>query len=183
LSFENHEAHLGEVHVATLATGFKKIRFYTRENIGAGDINLPPEEMETEAAMLVIGPELAGRTGLVAGGDTSGLRGDTSGLRGVARLVQSLVPLFVRTDPGDVRVKAEVRNAHFEAPALVLYDKVPNGVGLSEALFRGHRRVLEAALERVRRCQCSRGCPGCIGPASSRAGKGAAVAILQGLLA
>jgi DEAD/DEAH box helicase domain-containing protein len=174
--FAHHELHLGEVHVATLATGFKKIRFYTRENIGAGDINLPPEEMETEAAMLVIGPALAERTGLVAGGDPSGLRG-------VAALVQSLVPLFVRTDPGDVRVKAQVRSPHFQAPALILYDKVPNGVGLSEALFRGHRQVLEAAHGRATRCPCRHGCPGCTGPGSSRAGKRAAIAILEGLLA
>jgi DEAD/DEAH box helicase domain-containing protein len=38
----------GEVHVSTVATQYKKIRFYTRENVGAEDIHLPPEELDTE---------------------------------------------------------------------------------------------------------------------------------------
>ena len=35
--------------MTTVATLYKKIRFYTRENVGAEDIVLPPEEIDTEA--------------------------------------------------------------------------------------------------------------------------------------
>src|SRR5690606_20506215 len=56
--FPTYVAYRGEVHVSTLAKAFKKIRFYTRENVGIGEIHLPPEEFETEACMLVIGPDL-----------------------------------------------------------------------------------------------------------------------------
>src|SRR5262249_32037162 len=51
--FAGYHGHRGEVHVSTLAKAFKKIKFYTRENVGIGAINLPPEEFETEACALV----------------------------------------------------------------------------------------------------------------------------------
>jgi DEAD/DEAH box helicase domain-containing protein len=73
---------------------------------------------------------------------------------------------------------------HFEAPALILYDRVPNGVGLAERIFDVHREILRAALALVQKCACRSGCPSCIGPSSSLGArsKGVAVSILQGLL-
>ena len=170
-------AHRGEVHVSTLAKGYKKVRFYTRENVGAGEIHLPPEEFETEACMLVIDRALADRVGLHTGADAGGLRG-------VAELVQGLVPLFVRVDPGDVKVIATLEHPHFEAPALVIYDNLPDGVGLSERIFREHRNVLQAAHGVVMRCPCRMGCPACIGPSPDQGlrGKPLAKALLSGML-
>ena len=170
-------AHRLEVHVSTLAKAFKKIKFYTRENVGIGDINLPPEEFETEACALVLRPELAAALGL-----TSGAEG--SCLNGVGELLQGLVPLFLRVDPGDVRVLSELQHPHFEAPTLILYDRVPNGVGLSERIFVQHRELLAAALGVVQKCSCRGGCPGCVGPGHSLGGRGKRVAmgILQAVL-
>lgn len=177
IPFATYEAHLGEVHVATLAKAFKKVRFYTRENVGIGDINLPPEEFETEACILAVDPEFAEEVGL-------GPAGQGGGLRGIAELIQGLVPLFVRVDPGDVRVSAEVRHPHFERPTITVYDCMPGGVGLSERIYRRHRDVLAAARGLVQRCVCRRGCPACVGPGRDQGGKGKsnAVAILEGLL-
>jgi DEAD/DEAH box helicase domain-containing protein len=92
--------------------------------------------------------------------------------------------VHARVDPGDVRVLAEVHQAYFEAPALLLYDRVPNGVGLAERLFHVHRDVLRAALGLVQRCACRGGCPSCVGPAASLGGRSKLVAsaILQGML-
>ncbi len=173
----SYAAHRGEVHVSTLAKAFKKIKFYTRENVGIGEINLPPEEFETEACALVLKPELVARLGLKKGGEGSCLQG-------VGELLQGLVPLFVRVDPGDVKVLAEALQPHFEAPTLILYDRVPNGVGLAERIFHVHREILAAALALVQKCACRSGCPSCVGPHASLGGrsKGVAVAILQGML-
>lgn len=174
--FGGYQAHLCEVHVSTLAKAFKKIRFYTRENVGIGEIDLPPEEFETEACVLAIDPELAQRVGLERGVDGGGLRG-------LAELVQGLVPLFVRVDPGDVRVTSELRHPHFERPTLTIHDRVPNGVGLSEKIFRAHQAILEAADGVVRRCPCRSGCPACIGPSVDQGvrGKALALAVLRGM--
>ena len=50
-----------------MATIFKKIRFYTRENVGAGDIHLPPEELDTESFVLTLSEEAADELGLEGG--------------------------------------------------------------------------------------------------------------------
>ncbi len=170
-------AHRGEVHVSTLATAFKKIKFYTRENVGIGEIHLPPEEFETEACALVLRPETVARLGLQRGGEASCLMG-------VGELLQGLVPLFVRVDPGDVRVLAEALQPYFQAPALILYDRVPNGVGLAERIFRVHREILGAALGLVQRCGCRGGCPCCVGPHASLGNRSKLVAatILRAML-
>ena len=170
-------AHRGEVHVSTVAKAFKKIKYYTRENVGIGPIELPPEEFETEATALVLQPELIADLGLKRGGEAACLQG-------VGELLKGLVPLFVRVDPGDVRVLAEALQPHFEAPTLILYDRIPNGVGLAERIYRVHREILGAALELVQRCQCRFGCPSCVGPSSTLGArsKAVAMAILTGML-
>src|SRR5690606_1031231 len=40
----------GEVHVLRRVAGYKKIRYYTHENIGYGPVNLPDQELHTTAA-------------------------------------------------------------------------------------------------------------------------------------
>jgi DEAD/DEAH box helicase domain-containing protein len=173
-----YDAHRGEVHVSTLAKAFKKVKFYTRENVGIGEIHLPPEEFDTEACALVLRPEVVAKLGLQRGGEASCLQG-------VGELLQGLVPLFVRVDPRDVHVLAEAHQPHFEAPTLILYDRVPNGVGLAERIFRVHREILGAALQLVTKCSCRSGCPGCVGPQASLGNRSKAVAasILRAMLA
>ncbi|MCO5187675.1 MAG: DUF1998 domain-containing protein [Anaerolineae bacterium] len=43
-------------------------------------------------------------------------------------------------------------------------EQIAAGVGLSERLFELHHEVLAAALELVSDCDCSGGCPACVGP-------------------
>ena len=43
------EANHGEVHVVRRVSGYKKIRYYTHENIGYGPVNLPDQELHTTA--------------------------------------------------------------------------------------------------------------------------------------
>ena len=44
----------GEVHVVSRVVGFKKIKFYTSENVGAGDLDLPEQQMHTTAYWLTL---------------------------------------------------------------------------------------------------------------------------------
>lgn len=147
----------GEVHVKTVATQYKKIRFYTRENVGCGEINLPPEELDTEAFVLTISEETAADLGLHAG-DRS------AAWRGVGNLIRRVAPLFVRCQPRDLGLSSQVKSPHFNRPSLFLYDRVQGGVGLAEVLFAAHTEVLGAALNVVVNCECEQGCPACVGP-------------------
>ncbi len=176
-AFEHYDAHLGEVNVKVLVPMYKKIKFYTGENIGAGEIHLPPEEKDTAAFWFTIQRELAERVGLY-----SGSRGKS--LSGLRRLLQQVTPLFVRCDPGDISVEAQVKSPQYDLPVVYLYDNVPGGVGLSDAAFDCHRSIFLAILELVRDCACGYGCPACVGPAADLGseGKGTVVTLLEGLL-
>lgn len=154
---EDFAIHTGEVHVTTVATQYKKIRFYTRENVGTEAIHLPPEELDTQAFVLTISNETAQALGL-AGSE----RG--AAWRGAGGLLRKVAPLFLRCQPQDLGLSTEVRSTHFLRPAIVLYDRVQGGVGLAEVLFESHKDVLGAALEVVARCECKHGCPACVGP-------------------
>ncbi len=164
----------GEVHVTTVATLFKKIRFYTRENVGAEDIVLPPEEIDTEAFVLTLSGELAAELGLASG---DGQGGNGAAWAGVGRLLRRVSPLFLRCQPSDLGLSSEIRSGHFQMPAIYLYDRVPGSVGLGGALFRDHREVLAAALEVVSNCECALGCPACIGPVEEVGTRGKEVAL------
>jgi DEAD/DEAH box helicase domain-containing protein len=148
----------GEVHVTTLATEYKKIRFYTREDVGNEDIHLPPEELDTQAFMLTMSEAAAEELGLM-GAD----RG--AAWRGVGRMIRRVAPLFLRCQPSDLGLACEVRSPHFRRPTIYLWDRVMGGVGLGDLLFEAHREVFSAAREVVAGCECASGCPACVGPA------------------
>jgi DEAD/DEAH box helicase domain-containing protein len=44
----------GEVHVSSRVVGFKKIKFYTNENVGSGELDLPEQQMHTTAYWLSV---------------------------------------------------------------------------------------------------------------------------------
>ncbi len=52
----SESAH-GEVHLVRRIAGYKKIRYYTHENIGYGNINLPDQEMHTTSVWWQIRPD------------------------------------------------------------------------------------------------------------------------------
>ncbi len=178
LEQEDHSVWRGEVHVTTVATLYKKIRFYTRENLGAGDIHLPPEELDTEAFVLTLSESTSAKLGLATAD-----RG--AAWRALGQVVRRVTPLFVRCQPSDLGLSSHVKSPHFGRPTLYLYDRVQGGVGLVDLLLDAHRELLEAARDVVSRCACVNGCPACVGPADEVGpeGKFIVAAILDHLLA
>lgn len=164
----------GEVHVTTQATVFKKVRFYTRENVGAGEIHLPAEEIDTEAFALVLEEDVAERLEL-----------DGATWHGLGMLVRRVAPLYLRCQPHDLGLSSQIRSAHFARPSLFLYDRMHGGAGLSSVVFRAHRELLGAALEVARACPCRDGCPACVGPVEEVGplGKAGALRVLEHLVA
>ena len=50
----------GEVHVVSRVVGFKKIKFYTNENVGSGELDLPEQQMHTTSYWLTIPASVMG---------------------------------------------------------------------------------------------------------------------------
>jgi DEAD/DEAH box helicase domain-containing protein len=105
-----------------------------------------------------------------------------SGMAGLAYALGHLAPLFIMCDPNDL-------GAHFlpesdlaeGAPVVILYDRVPAGIGLSENIYQMHGELIRACLELVQGCSCLDGCPSCVGVAGEKiaGGKQETLAILQ----
>lgn len=107
-----------------------------------------------------------------------------SGLAAVAYTLRSLAPVLVMCDARDLGVHADPASALAHgAPALVVYETVPGGVGLAQELADRHTELLMAARDLVANCSCEDGCPSCVGPAGElgHAGKLEALALLRAL--
>jgi DEAD/DEAH box helicase domain-containing protein len=87
-----------------------------------------------------------------------------SALAGLGYVLRNLAPLFLMCDPEDISVSAEQLSPLTRAPTLVIYERVPAGVGFSERLYELHDELLLAARELVSDCRCRSGCPACVGP-------------------
>jgi DEAD/DEAH box helicase domain-containing protein len=151
-----YEARRGDVEVTTQATVYKKIRFYTRENVGAGEIHLPAEVVDTTCAWFTIDGAVAAELGMF--GASAGA------LLALRNLVKNVLPLFIRCDPRDVHVWSEVRApGSGDRPTIYVFDHMPAGVGLAERTFAAHREIFAAMLTVLDECVCERGCPACCG--------------------
>ncbi len=110
-------------------------------------------------------------------------RGARTALSGLAYLLRHLAPVFLMCDPGDLGTSVQARDAESGLPAIVLYDAIPGGMGLTPRLVTLWPRLSMAAYERVRDCPCPTGCPSCVGPAgeSEPGAKEAALRLLERL--
>ncbi|MCJ7512630.1 MAG: DUF1998 domain-containing protein, partial [Anaerolineales bacterium] len=98
-------------------------------------------------------------------------RGTRSALGGLAYALGNIAPLYLMCDPRDLAVEAEARGKQTHSPTLTFYDRLPEGLGLSERLYDHQAELLEGALELVRDCDCSEGCPACVGPIAAGGGE------------
>ncbi len=170
----------GDVRVTRQIVGFKKIKFYTMENVGAGKLNMPEQEMHTTAFWLHFPAAFLGRLGFTPTQIQSGIGGLGNALRTVAALL-------LMCDPRDLGVAlSEATSGGLETfePNLYLFDNYPGGVGQSAPLYRLAPQLLKQTAGLLDACACDAGCPSCVGPPGElgERGKEAARRILAELI-
>ncbi|MBX3216705.1 MAG: DEAD/DEAH box helicase [Labilithrix sp.] len=174
----------GEVSVVEKVVGYKKIKFYTHENTGYGDVRLPEMQMHTTAVWLTVPEEVCQQI-------PAGRAAAVDALRGVGAALETVATLALMCDPRDLGVtlgdagSASDSSAEPDAdeaapavprrvrggpapgynPTLFLYEHTPGGIGLSERIFAQRDLLLARALRLVEGCPCVSGCPACVGPA------------------
>src|ERR1700691_1523846 len=190
----------GDVLVRSQVVGFKKIKFFTNENVGAGKLELPENEMHTTAFWITL------ERGLLAGLPFA-LSDRQSGIFGLLYALESMATLLLMCDRRDLGTAVGERPAspgietdwqeittamndpsqmkEFFEPNLYLYDAYPGGIGFSEPLFRVHDLLLRRTRELIAACPCEQGCPSCVGPAgeNSERTKEVALKLLEHLCA
>ena len=185
----------GEVHVVKQVVGFKKIKFFTNENVGSGELDMPAVEMHTTAFWLEAPPQVLSAVPFGPEDRRDGIRGIRNAMRAVATTLLMCesqdISSAIGTGSGE---DAELGTGH-PAPSegiagepearirIFIYDNYPGGIGFSEPLWESRAMLLGETLGLIERCPCQAGCPSCVGPVGEigRRGKAAAVAILRGI--
>ena len=191
----------GEVQVVRKVVGYKKIKFYTSENLGYGDVSLPEKDMHTTSYWFTIPRDLLGMLDCRQSDIIDGLSGVAYSLHHLASMLlmcdmrdidrcigDKSGEWFVRhgsdkrliaTSRGDTDAAA-VRVDDFD-PTIFLFDAYPGGIGFSGLLFERHDQLLASARKLIEACPCAHGCPTCVGPTLEVGpiAKGTALAILD----
>ncbi len=184
------EFNEGEVHVVNHVAGFKKLKFYTCENLGYGDVSLPDQEMHTTAFWITVHPEDIHDMGLTVQDVLCALAGAGYAMqhmasfllmcesRDIGRVIgDPHMEWFFQTEADLSKLKNMTQKVQESVeqigmhsggmefrPTLFLYDAYPGGVGLSTSLFSRRKELLEGTLSLIERCSCKEGCPSCVGP-------------------
>ena len=144
--------------MSSRVVGFKKIKFYTNENVGSGELDLPEQQMHTTAYWLTIpqavmaalpfarrrparrrgGPVVRDAAGGAAAADVR-----SPGHRHLDRQRRAERRSAIR---GSAR-----RSALPDEPRIFIYDNYPGGIGFSEPLFAMHADLLRAHARADRR--------------------------------
>lgn len=242
----------GEIVVTTQVKGFKRIRWFTNELLGAEPLDLPPTQLRTTACWLALdeatqmalkemglwrndpnayGPEWDRIRKLVRQRDhfTCQVCGAVekeqphqvhhkipfrmfsspneanrlenlitlcakchqkveqnvrirSGLAGLTYVLHQLAPLFLMCDYGDLGSSADPQSTLADgSPAVILYDQVPAGIGLSRHIYDIFDHLVSESLAHVSTCGCKDGCPACVGPGGENGagGKEESLALLS----
>jgi len=171
----------GEVEVVRKAVGYKKIKFYTQENLGFGDILLPEDTFHTQATWFTVPKDVVAA---LAAPQSDVI----DALAGVANLAHGLASFLLMCDGRDLgvvlgdraqewflrrmRAMPAAAAAPTDAPppmdafepTIFLYDQYSGGIGLAEALHPRFPDLLTGCRDRIAACACRDGCPSCVGP-------------------
>jgi len=174
----------GEVHLVRRIAGYKKIRYYTHENVGYGNIDLPDQEMHTTAVWWQVQPEALDAAFPSRHMALDGFLGAGYAMHIVAAMRMLSEQQDIGRAVGDGNAewfatvgangRGQMRNSEGEAvdpgqlqqftPTLFLYDNYPGGIGISAPLFEVRSAIVADAQQLVSACACRHGCPSCIGP-------------------
>ncbi len=165
----------GDVKVLEKVTGYKKIKFFTHENAGYGDVHLPEIQMHTTSFWLTLKEDFVQRFAVPRASFIEGLRG-------LGRALETVSTLALMCDPRDLgqtlgdggdasdggslppgRSPEGGQTGGFD-PTLFLFDAHPGGVGLAPRIFERAEELLGRAFVLIDGCPCGSGCPACVGP-------------------
>jgi len=167
----NPDKSHGEVHVSSRVVGFKKIKFYTNENVGSGELDLPEQQMHTTAYWLTVPRSVMAALPYASDDRRDGVVGLSFAMRQVAQLLlmcdrQDIGISIGSGEQGDETdlTRMGIPSKLSEEPRIFIYDNYPGGIGFSEPLFQMHENLLTRTRELIAGCECPHGCPGCVGP-------------------
>jgi DEAD/DEAH box helicase domain-containing protein len=161
-------ANHGEVHVVSRVVGFKKIKFYTNENVGSGELDLPEQQMHTTAYWLEIPLETLAALPYATDDRRDGVFGLAFAMKQIATLLLMCdghdVGLSINAGASSRGAVPQIETTDGDTPRIFIYDAYPGGIGFSEPLFSMQVELLDRTKQLIASCPCENGCPSCVGP-------------------
>jgi DEAD/DEAH box helicase domain-containing protein len=147
--------HRGRVEVTSHVLAYERKRVMTDESLGVVELDLPPQQLVTQALWLTIDEAVL---------EEADLRPED--VPGAAHAAEhaaiGLLPLFAMCDRWDIGGVSTAWHPDTRAATIFVYDGYPGGAGITERGFRTDDAHLRATLEAIARCRCADGCPSCV---------------------
>jgi DEAD/DEAH box helicase domain-containing protein len=173
-------AAYGEVQVTRQVVGYQRKSHRTNDVIDLVELSLPPQRLTTKALWWLLPPALLDRAAITP----AILPGS---IHAAEHAAIGLLPLVATCDRWDVGGLSTPFHPDTGLATIFIYDGYAGGAGIAERGYRSGTRLLEATLETVRGCPCSKGCPSCVqspkcGNGNEPLDKQGAVAVLSAML-
>ncbi|MCX8057804.1 MAG: DEAD/DEAH box helicase [Spirochaetes bacterium] len=172
------------VMVTTTVFKYKKIKFFTSENVGYGDISLPSYQFPTESIFIGFDDirsildkmkkefikekenELDKNIELFI----FYLNNDLYLNEFISEIINSLAyqslhifALILSCDKKDLGYSDFLKSPFYNIPGFFIFDKIYGGVNLSKEMFNLLPEVFKNFIDRIDNCSCEKGCISCIG--------------------
>lgn len=157
--FVDGRLFFGPADVTWQTTAFRKIKYYTMEVIGQGELDLPAQTLSTTGVWFLPSPamrscvERAGYNAIEA-------------LMGVRNLMLAALPALAMCDRRDI--SGMVDSSNLGQPVIFVYDRYTGGLGFAQRGYELMSQWLDLCRRMVLECPCEGGCPSCVGLANLR---------------
>jgi DEAD/DEAH box helicase domain-containing protein len=172
----------GDVRVVSRVVGFKKIKFYTNENVGSGELDLPEQQMHTTSYWLTLPRPVMATLPYSLDDRRDGIAGLAFAMRQVAQLLlmcdRQDIGISIGAGDEGPAVGDGLTLLDLDEPRIFVYDSYPGGIGFSEPLFGMHADLVAGTRELIAGCPCDHGCPTCVGPVGETGPAAKQVALL-----
>lgn len=149
----------GRLDVTWDTVAFKKIKYYTGENLGQTALDLPRQTLSTMGVWLSVSMEILNTVSAM------GLK-TVEGLVGIRNAMLATLPMLAMCDRRDI--SGTCSSAQTGRPTMFVYDRFLGGIGYAEKGFELFEHWLLMCDQLINDCPCEYGCPSCVGLANLR---------------
>jgi DEAD/DEAH box helicase domain-containing protein len=150
---------LSGMSVTSAVVGYRKMAQDGRQVLGEHALELPTQSYDTVGIKFALGPDWSPTDNQDAIG----------AIHGMEHALMAVAPVLAACDRRDLgSAWFSIDPADLE-PSVYVFDAMPGGMGLCEALFAQRLLWLETARDLVESCRCEGGCPACLYSANCEA--------------
>ena len=158
------QAAWGDVKVNALINAYKKIAYFTHENLGFEELDsILNVELDTEGIWLVLPDNLQALPTRLGYGEETPVNRDTK--YDIDGMVFALVnAASIRTMASSIDICGTIFGLDKSLKtALLIYDKYNGGLGFAQKIYEVMEEVILDSIKIVESCPCKQGCPSCVG--------------------